>query len=117
MSEPWNEPFPDDYRDSITRPVHYEDQSDSFARSRKVWGYDATGMRCFYQHEFTCSEERFDVDEFPIQVDVFWERVTAWRLHGGQWLKLRKWTDRMDHCSRNVVTEPFEVVGENQLQR
>ena len=116
MSEPWCDKFPDDYRDAVIKPVEYEWHADGPAQSRRVWGFDLGGRRCFYQHEFTLSEDRFDAEEFPIWVDIFWERVTAWRLRSGRWLKQRTWSDRLDRCPRRYVSEPFEEIDENQLQ-
>ena len=116
MSTNWSDQLPDQYRNAVVSPVEYESRSDVPAQSRKVWGFDLRGSRCFYQHEFTLSEDRFDADEFPISVDVFWERVTAWRLKSGEWVRLRKWSDTLDRCPRRYVTDQAVVVGEHQLQ-
>ncbi|WP_045223266.1 hypothetical protein [Methyloterricola oryzae] len=116
MRSDWAEQPPDQYRSEVTYPLEYESHHDAVSQSRKTWGYDLRGERCFYQHEFTLSEERFDVDEFPIRVDVFWERVTAWRMKNGQWLRLRRWSDSLDSCPKRYVTDPAEIVSEAHLQ-
>jgi hypothetical protein len=116
MTNTWDQKLPDEFRGSVVEPVHYTQLSDEQTQAWKIWGVDQSGARCFYEHEFTVSEDRFDADEFPILVDVFWERVTAWRLRSGQWVKLRKWTEQMDRCPRRYITEPVEIVAERQLQ-
>lgn len=116
MSVDWDDHLPDHYRNQVISPVEYESRQDTASQSRKTWGFDLRGGRCFYQHEFTLSEERFDADEFPIRVDVFWERVTAWRLKSGEWVRSRRWSDSLDHCPKRVVSDPAEIVSENHLQ-
>lgn len=93
MNLQWNADLPESYRDNAIIPVNFEHHADIDARARKEVGFDKAGRRCFYRHEFTLVEDRFDADEFPIQVDVYWERVVAWRLASGRWLKLKTWAD------------------------
>ncbi len=116
MSSDWADHLPDLYKSEVISPVEYESRQDMGSQSRKTWGFDLRGARCFYQHEFTLSEDRFDADEFPIRVDVFWERVTAWRMKNGQWVRLRRWSDSLDHCPKRYVTDPAEIVSEAHLQ-
>jgi hypothetical protein len=66
---------------------------------------------------FTLTEDRFDAEEFPLEVGVYWERVTAWRLADGQWLRLKTWADRLDHCPKRFFTQAPEIVKEGQLGR
>lgn len=54
------------------------------------------------------SADRFDADEIPISVDVFWD---AWRMKNGQWLRLRRWSDAPDKCPKRYVTDPAEIVS------
>jgi hypothetical protein len=116
MSKSWDEVLPAELREEVVEPVSYTRFDDEASQANKVWGIDQTGKKCYYEHEFTVSEDRFDADEFPIVIDVFWERVTAWRLRDGVWAKVRKWTEQMDRCPRRYVTDPVEFVNERDLQ-
>ncbi len=117
MNLQWNADLPESYRDNAIIPVNFEHHADIDARARKEVGFDKAGRRCFYRHEFTLVEDRFNADEFPIQVDVYWERVVAWRLASGRWLKLKTWADRLDQCSKRFFRQAPEVVEENLLER
>jgi hypothetical protein len=46
-----------------------------FTHILKDLGFDGAGERCFYRHEFTLTEGRFDLEECPIEVTVFSEQV------------------------------------------
>ncbi|CAL1239800.1 hypothetical protein [Candidatus Methylocalor cossyra] len=117
MNIHWNAELPESYRHAAVTPVRFEQHRDASAQASKQVGFDRTGRRCFYRHEFTLTEDRFDAEEFPIQVDVYWERVVAWRLTDGQWLRIKTFADRLDQCPRRFVTQPPELVAEHQLER
>ena len=51
----------------------------------------------------------FDIDEFPIQIETYYERVIAWRLIGGGWVRLKSYSERMDQCKKHMVTLPVEL--------
>jgi len=107
--------LPEEYHGKIVPPVRTERHIDLSAHASKVLGYDGDDRRCFYQHAFTITEERFDADEFPVEVGVYQERVLGWRLRDGRWLKLKVWADRLDHCRKRVVVQPPEITEEAAL--
>ncbi|BBA37331.1 hypothetical protein sS8_5414 [Methylocaldum marinum] len=117
MAIHWNAELPEDYSGQAVVPVTIQRRVDDFAHASKEVGFDDLGARCFYRHEFTLTEDRFDADEFPIEVGVYWERVIAWRLTGGKWLKLKVWSDRLDHCPRRYIKQAPELVEEHELER
>jgi hypothetical protein len=117
MTLQWNADLPDDYHEHTIAPVSFERHVDAFAHASKDVGFDQAGKRCFYRHEFTVTEERFDAEEFPLVIGVYWERVSAWRLAGGQWLRLKTWADRLDQCPKRFFTQAPEIVEEDQLGR
>ena len=40
------------------------------------------------------------------------ERVIAWRLKGGGWVRLKSYCERMDQCNKQMVTLPVELSDE-----
>jgi hypothetical protein len=117
MTIQWNADLPGDYHRQAIAPVSFERHVDTFAHASKELGFDDAGERCFYRHEFTLTEDRFDAEEFPVEVGVYWERVIAWRLVSGLWLKLKIWADRLDRCPRRFVTQAPELVEEVEIER
>ena len=108
---------PEEYRGKVILPVRIERHIDVSAHASKVHGFDQDGRRCYYQHAFTLTEERFDAEEFPLEVGVYQELVLAWRLNDGKWLKLKAWADQLDHCRKRIFTEPPEITEETTLER
>ena len=117
MIMPWSAELPENYRAEAIVPVRIERHEEASARASKEVGFDGAGSRCYYRHEFTLTEDRFDADEFPIQVDVYWERVVAWRLASGRWLRVKTWADRLDQCSKRVFRQAPELVEERWVER
>lgn len=109
--------LPEEYRGKVVLPVRIERHSDASAHASKAHGFDQDGRRCYYQHAFTLVEERFDAEELPLEVDVYQERVLAWRLKDGKWLKLKTWADQLEHCRKRVFAEPPEITEEAGLER
>jgi hypothetical protein len=109
------EDLPEEFHGKIVLPVRTERHVDHSAHASKVLGYDGDERRCFYQHVFTLTEERFDAEEFPVEVSVYHEHVLGWRLLDGRWLKLKVWADRLDHCRKRVVVQPPEIIEETAL--
>ena len=109
--------LPEEYRGKVVLPVRIERHIDASAHASKAHGFDQDGRRCYYQHAFTLVEERFDAEELPLEVDVYQERVLAWRLKDGKWLKLKAWADQLEHCRKRVFTEPPEITEEAALER
>lgn len=93
----WDRRLPAALRDSVRVPQRFESHEDASARSRKLIGFDANGERCFYRHAFIVTELRFDVDEWPLELPIYWEQVDAWRLADGRWLRL-DWHGEEDDC-------------------
>jgi len=101
--------IPREYRNRVVKPVTLEHHAEPSANADKVFGYDARGNRCFYYHSFLLRDEGFDIDEFPIQIDVYYECVVAWRLRRGNWIRIKSYADRLDGCNKHLTTLPIEV--------
>lgn len=102
--------LPDMYRKQVIAPTRFEQHEDSAAHAKKIIGWDDSNRRCFYYHDFTLTEEGFDVDEFPLEIDVYYEQVIAWRLQDGKWAKLTTVSDRLNQCANRYITLPLELV-------
>jgi hypothetical protein len=109
-----NQP-PEKYRNLVVAPIRIEHHIDASAQASKTLGFDRQGLRCYYRHAFTLTEERFDAEEFPVQVNVYRETVLAWRLGNGKWLKVKEWADRLDHCSNRIFVQEPVVTEEAEL--
>lgn len=94
----WEAHLPADYAAQAVVPRHYESHTDEAAHARKIVGLDAQGQRCFLLHTHTVTEDRFDIDEFPLEVPVLHECRIAWRLISGEWLSLGERMDRLESC-------------------
>lgn len=101
----WQEELPAGYADQVLAPVRYEAHEDAWAHARMVIGLDRHGQRCYLRHTHTVTEERFDIDEFPLEVAVLRERRIAWRLRSGDWLTVLDRMDRLDSCRPRLVRE------------
>jgi hypothetical protein len=94
----WLDELPAAYGAQVVPPLRYELHVDAAAHARKLVGIDANGQRCYLRHTHTVTEDRFDIDEFPLEVAVLRERRIAWRLHSGEWLHLTDQMDRLESC-------------------
>jgi len=54
----------------------------------------------------------FDIDELPIQIETYYERVIAWRLKGGGWVKHKSYSNKIDQCNKHLVTLPIALTDE-----
>lgn len=109
MTDLWKNQLPGEYLNHVVRPAVFEQHTEPSANAVKVIGLDARGTRCFTCHSFILTEEGFDADEFPIRFDVYYERVIAWRLLHGQWLRIKSFADRLDRCTTPLTTLPAEL--------
>lgn len=109
MDDSWQELLPVEYLHRVVAPIAFERHKEPTANAEKVIGFDPHGQRCFYFHSFLMTEEGFDVDEFPILVEVYYERVVAWRLSAGGWIQIKSYSDRLDQCNRHLTTLPVEM--------
>jgi len=109
--------LPEPYRDRVVAPARLEHHIDASANASKTLGFDHHGLRCYYRHAFTLTEERFDSEEFPVQIGVYQETVMAWRLKNGKWLKVKESADQLDHCRKRVFMHPPEITDEAELAR
>lgn len=109
MTPYWLTELPETYKSRVVMPASVEHHLEASANAEKIFGLDEDGNRCFYYHAFTLTDERFDIDEMPVQVDMYREKVIAWRLHNGMWLRLKSFADQLDHCKKRVTTLPPEL--------
>ena len=107
----WLDDLPSDYDAVVIAPWRFETHEDATARARKVVGLDQTGQRCYVRHTHTVMVERFDIEEFPLEVPVLRERRVAWRLSDGRWLSLSERTERLDSCRPRLVRSGPELVN------
>jgi hypothetical protein len=107
----WRDELPPTFNTLVVRPQRFEAHVDAAAHARKVVGLDAQGRRCYVQHTHTLTEDRFDIDEFPLEVAVLRERRHAWRLASGRWLRLTERLDRLDSCRPRLRREGPDLVG------
>lgn len=110
----WREGLPSLFAEMVVPPRRFVSHADEDARARKLNGFDELGRRCYVRHDHTAVIERFDAEEFPLEVIVGHERRTAWRLRSGQWLMNVDRVERLDTCRPRVVNESF-VAAETQL--
>src|SRR5271169_1169225 len=109
MDDFWEKQLPGEYRNHVVRPIVFEHHTEPSANAVRIIGFDSCGAKCFDCHSFVVTEERFDADEFPIVIDVYYESVIAWRLRHGQWLKIKTFSDRLDRCNKHLTTLPVEL--------
>jgi hypothetical protein len=112
MNDLWRKLIPSGYYYLAVKPIHFELHDEPSLSAKKIIGFDANHRKCFYMHTFTLSEERFDIDEFPILLDVYQEYVLAWRLLDGQWIKIKSYADQLDHYNTNFTRLPPELLAE-----
>jgi hypothetical protein len=112
MTEPWNIHLPTQYRNRVIPPIAFEHHTEPSVRADKIIGFDEKGERCFYFHSFWLTEEGFDVDEFPILIEAYYERVIAWRHAKGHWIRIKSYTDQLDRCNSCLTTLPVEFSDE-----
>ncbi|HOY69438.1 MAG TPA: hypothetical protein PL131_03330 [Methylotenera sp.] len=112
MDISWDKLLPNEYCMRAMKPRVFERHTEPSANAEKTIGYDEHGTKCFYCHSFMMTADGFDIDEFPIQIETYYERVTAWRLDGGGWVKLKSYSDKMDQCNKHLVTLPIELSDE-----
>ena len=108
MDDLWEEQLPVEYRNRVIRPVVFERHTEPSANAIRIIGFDSRGAKCFDCHSFVLTEEGFDIDEFPIRFDVYYERIAAWRLNHGQWIMIKSFSDRLDRCNKSLTTLPAE---------
>jgi hypothetical protein len=109
MLDSWKNQLPSEYSNQVIRPVAFERNTEPSVNADKIIGFDAQGKPCFYYHTYTLTEEGFDIDEFPILINVYFEQVAAWRILDGQWVKMKSYSDKMDSCKQHLVTLPVEL--------
>lgn len=105
MSHHWENHLPEAYRTDVIEPVMLERFREPSSNSERIFGLDADGERCFYYHAFTLTDERFDIDEMPVLVDVYYERVVSWKLRNGSWLRIKAHVDQLERCNKQMTTQ------------
>lgn len=111
MIEQLNAYLPQTEQQRVIAAQRFERHDEPSLQATKIHGYAADGAKCFYYHSFVLSEEGFDIDEFPLRIDVYYERVMAWRLKDGGWLKTTTVSDQLDACQPRFHTRPAEWVA------
>jgi hypothetical protein len=111
MDDVWHNLIPSGYDHLVVKPLRFEQHEEKSVKARKIIGFDINGDKCFYLHTFTISEERFDIDEFPVLLDVYMEQVLAWRLLDGQWVKFKSFSDQLDHFNTNLTHLSPEITA------
>ena len=106
----WLDELPATFSTLVVPPLHFETHVDAAAHARKVVGLDALGQRCYVQHTHTRTEDRFDIDEFPLEVAALRERRLAWRLASGRWLRLTERLDRLGSCRPRLQRDGPDLV-------
>ncbi|MCE5182622.1 MAG: hypothetical protein LLG15_12575 [Betaproteobacteria bacterium] len=86
MEHEWMKSLPAEYAVEIVPPVKLETFADPSACSEKSHGYDSANERCFYQHAYAVTTERFNDDDDFTEVVTYFEKARAWRLKDGRWL-------------------------------
>lgn len=114
-ADAWRDELPASFSALVVAPLRYETHVDEAAQARKLVGLDADGRRCFLRHTHTLVEQRFDIDEFPVDVPVLHERQLAWRLRSGRWLHLVERLDHLQGCRPRHVRWPPALVTEAGL--
>lgn len=112
---PWDGELPSRWRAQVVAPCRFTVHVDDWAHARKVVGWDAEGRRCYVRHLHTEVEQRFDIDEFPLDVPVWRERRIAWRLAGGDWLLQVDRAERIDSCRPRLRRGEPVLVRERDL--
>jgi hypothetical protein len=107
----WRDELPDAYSHQAVPPLQFELHEDAPAHARKVVGLDADGRRCYLRHTHTVTEDRFDIDEFPLEVAVLRERRIAWRLRSGRWLGVLDRMDRLESCRPRLQREGPDLLA------
>lgn len=111
----WDQGLPQGLRGKVVVPVRFETYIDAAAHARKVVGLDRQGRRCYLRHGYTLVEERFDIDEFPLDVPTLHERRIAWRLTTGLWLLQVVRIERLDSCRPTIRHNEPALLSEAEL--
>lgn len=111
----WMDELPLRWSAEVVAPLRWEAHADADAHALKRVGRDASGRRCYVQHVHTEVQQRFDIDEFPLEVAVRGERRIAWRLASGLWLLRVDRVERLDSCHPRVDAVLPVLVAEAEL--
>ena len=114
-ADTWADALPLDYAHQVVPPDRFQTFRDHDARASMTVGRDTDDRRCFLHHRYTEVEDRFDIDEFPIEVPVGREHKTAWRLQDGRWLLLVEQVTRLESCRPKVQSLPLRLLTEGEL--
>jgi hypothetical protein len=111
----WNGQLPVGFEEEVVMPWTFRRYEDEEALAIKLIGLDTEGRRCWIRHDHTAVDERFDIDELPVDVPVGYERRIAWRLRSGRWLLQVDRIERLESCTPRVDNRPVVVVREEEL--
>lgn len=100
--ERWREQCLDMLAELVVTPVRFERFEDRSVPAIKVWGLDRQDARCYYRHQYSVDDERFDEDDLPITVQSYQEQVTGWRLLDDRWLRLVVRISGFPGCGRRI---------------
>lgn len=111
----WLDELQPRYAVEVIAPVRLRLHRDAQAHASKLVGFDAEGRRCYVRQLHTATAERFDIDEFPVEVALFRQRYIAWLLRDGRWLLHSDRLERLESCRPRRVECPVRVVAEAEL--
>jgi hypothetical protein len=86
----WRACLPPDWREQVVAPLDLSHHREYEMRAERCLGHDEDGLLCFYAHDYALTGLRSDDDEAFYTVIDFGERVRAWRLRDGRWLRYRQ---------------------------
>lgn len=114
--EDWRDDLPEGFSARVVEPRRFVVHVDALSRSRKTVGLDVQGRRCYVRHLRVEVDERFDIDEFPVEVPRRRELRVAWRLADDtRWLLQVTSTDRLESCQPRHAHRAPVVLDEPEL--
>jgi hypothetical protein len=106
----WREHCLDVLAELVIAPIRFERFEDRSVPAVKVWGLDRQGGRCYYRHQYSVNDDRFDEEDLPFTIRSYHEQVTGWRLPDDRWLRLVVRISGFPGCGRRIERR-LAIVG------